>query len=355
MRFSELVDKLADPAITHSVGADPEITGIAGIEEAIPQTLSYIESSKYAAQLQSTTASALVLPKDATLLEAATNRGLAWLAAPNPRLLFAKAISLFYQPFHPAPEIHPTAVIHPTAQIGQDVYIGPYVVIQAEAQIGDGVCIHPGVVVYPQVVIGDRTVLHANCVIQERVQLGADCVIHSGAVIGSEGFGFVPSPTGLFKMHQSGYTVLENGVEVGCNSAIDRPATGKTRIGPNTKIDNLVQIAHGCETGHNCAIAAQVGMAGAVKLGNGVMLAGQVGIANQITMADGAIATAQSGLVDNVASGAIVSGYPAIPNRNWLKSSAVYKQLPEMQKSLRQLQHQVSELQSQLAALQANA
>jgi len=129
--------------------------------------------------------------------------------------------------------------------------------------------------------IGDRTILHANCTIHERVQIGNDCVIHSGAVIGAEGFGFVPVPEGWFKMEQSGIVVLEDGVEIGCNSTVDRPAVGETRIGSQTKIDNLVHIAHNCQIGQACALAGQVGMAGGVKLGNRVILAGQVGIANQ--------------------------------------------------------------------------
>jgi UDP-3-O-[3-hydroxymyristoyl] glucosamine N-acyltransferase len=186
--------------------------------------------------------------------------------------------------------------------------------------------------------IGDRTVLHANCTIQERAIIGADCVIHSGAVIGAEGFGFVPTPEGWFKMEQSGRTVLEDGVEVGCNSTIDRPAVGETRVARNTKIDNLVQIAHGCQIGENCAFAAQVGLAGGVKIGNRVILGGQVGVANQATIGDGAIGAAKAGIHSNVAPGAVVCGVPALPRKVFLKASAVYQRLPEMYQTLKQLQ-----------------
>jgi UDP-3-O-[3-hydroxymyristoyl] glucosamine N-acyltransferase len=165
-------------------------------------------------------------------------------------------------------------------------------------------------------------------------------VIHSGAVIGAEGFGFVPTSTGWFKMEQSGCTVLEDGVEVGCNSTIDRPAVGETRVARNTKIDNLVQIGHGCQVGQNCALAAQVGMAGGVKVGNRVILAGQVGIANQAKIGDGAIATAKAGIHNDVEPGAIVSGIPAVPHKLFLKASAVYNRLPEMYQTLKQLQRQ---------------
>jgi UDP-3-O-[3-hydroxymyristoyl] glucosamine N-acyltransferase len=163
-------------------------------------------------------------------------------------------------------------------------------------------------------------------------------VIHSGAVIGSEGFGFVPTPTGWFKMEQSGCTVLEDGVEVGCNTTIDRPAVGETRVARNTKIDNLVQIGHGCQIGENCALAAQVGMAGGVKVGNRVILAGQVGIANQAKIGDGAIASAKAGIHNDVEPGAIVSGSPAVAHKLFLKASAIYNRLPEMYQTLKQLQ-----------------
>jgi len=345
MRFSELVEKLGDAAACNSLAlstdCDPELTGLAAVDEASPGTLSYVEGAKFAAQVGKTDASALILPQDKALQAQAQERSIAWIAASQPRLMFAQAISLLYQPFQPVPEIHPTAVIHPSAQIGTAVYIGSHAAIQAGVKIGDGVCIHPNVVIYPQVQIGEHTILHANCVIHERTCIGANCVIHSGAVIGSEGFGFVPTPNGFFKMEQSGCTVLEDGVEVGCNSAVDRPAAGETRISRNTKIDNLVHIAHGCQVGQSCVIAAQVGLSGSVKMGNRVMLAGQVGISNQVKLGDGAIATAKSGIHHDVEPGAIVSGNPAVSNKLYLKASAIYKRLPEIYQLLKQLQRRV--------------
>ncbi len=342
MKFSEIVDKLSGAptcnSLTTNPELNPEIVSVAPIEEAAGGTISYIEGGKFAAMVGKTAASALLLPRDEALQTQASERGIAWIASSEPRLLFAKAIALFYKPFQPPLEIHPSAVIHPSTEIGKDVCIGAHVVIQPGVKIGDGVCIHPNVVIYPDVQIGDRTVLHANCTIQERAIIGADCVIHSGAVIGAEGFGFVPTPEGWFKMEQSGRTVLEDGVEVGCNSTIDRPAVGETRVARNTKIDNLVQIAHGCQIGENCAFAAQVGMAGGVKIGNRVILGGQVGVANQATIGDGAIGAAKAGIHSNVAPGAIVCGVPALPRKVFLKASAVYQRLPEMYQTLKQLQ-----------------
>ncbi|QLE56157.1 UDP-3-O-(3-hydroxymyristoyl)glucosamine N-acyltransferase [Nostoc sp. TCL26-01] len=344
MKFSEVVSKLeaSHHSLTTNPNNDPEIIGLAAVDEATTNQLSYIEGGKFASFVAKTHASALILPADPTIQAQAEERGIAWVATSEPRLFFAKAIAIFYQPYRPTPEIHPTAVIHPSTKIGKDVYIGAYVVIQPGVEIGDEAIIHPNVVIYPDVKIGDRTTLHANCTIQERSQIGADCVIHSGAVIGAEGFGFVPIRTGWFKMEQSGYVILEDGVEIGCNSAVDRPSVGETRIGHQTKIDNLVQIAHGCKIGFGCAIAGQAGMAGGVTLGNRVILAGQVGIANQAKMGDGAIASAQTGILHDVAPGETVSGTPAIPHKIYLKIAAMYSRFPDMYQVFKQLKHQLN-------------
>ncbi|AHJ28455.1 UDP-3-O-(3-hydroxymyristoyl)glucosamine N-acyltransferase [Nodularia spumigena CS-584] len=345
MKFSEIIIRLGEAATDNSLSTsqdqDPEITGLAALDEATLTHLSYVEGAKFASLVSQTNASALILPQDKTLQSQAQERGIAWIATPDPRLLFAQAIALFYKPYHPAPEIHATAVIHPTAKIGNDVYIGPHAVIQQDVEIGNRAVIHPNVVIYPDAKIGDRTTLHANCTIHERTRIGSDCVIHSGTVIGAEGFGFVPTRTGWLKMEQSGYTVLEDHVEVGCNSAIDRPAVGETRIGSHTIIDNMVQIGHGCQIGTSCAIAGQAGLAGGVKVGNRVILAGQSGVSNQVKIGDGAIASAQAGIHNDVAPGEIVSGMPAVPHKLYLKASAIYHRLPEMYQTFRQLQRQL--------------
>ena len=341
MKFSDVVQKLGQMAGVSSLHRnptqDPELSGIQPVDEAEAGTLSYIEGGKFSQFLETTAASALILPKDEALQQRASARKIAWIEAESPRLLFAHAIALFYQPFRPKPGIHPTAVIDPAATIGANVSIGAHAAIAAGVTLGEGVCLFPNVVIYPDVTIGDRTLVHANATIEERTQIGTDCVIHSGAVIGGEGFGFVASPQGLFKMEQSGYVVLGNGVEVGCNSTIDRPSTGTTRVADNTKIDNLVQIGHGCQIGSNCTLSAQVGLSGKVMLDDRVILAGQVGIANDVRMGKGAIATAQTGIHKDVNPGEIVSGTPATAHKIYLTASAIYNRLPEMYKTVRQL------------------
>lgn len=363
MKFSQIVTALGDEVTASSLEApsladasladesrsaasspdtSKEVTAIAALQEATSDTLSYVEGPKFADYIATTAAGALVLPPDEAMQAMAQSRGIAWVSVKNPRLAFARAIALFYQPFQLPPGIHPSAVIDPTATLGKAVAIGPHVVIQANATVGDRVCIHPNVVIYPEANIGDGTILHANCVIHERTQIGAHCVIHSGTAIGAEGFGFVPTATGWEKMHQSGITVLEDGVEIGCNAAVDRPAVGETRIGRNTKIDNMVHIAHGCKIGEAVAMAAQVGMAGGVTIGNRVILAGQVGVANQAKIGDRAVITAKTGVHNNVPDDAIFAGLPAMPHKLYLRTSALIKRLPEMAKAIKQLQKQVN-------------
>ncbi|BAW96193.1 UDP-3-O-[3-hydroxymyristoyl] glucosamine N-acyltransferase [[Synechococcus] sp. NIES-970] len=338
MNVSELIQVLTpDLIMDHSLGSDPEIVGAAAIDTAKSQEISYVEGGKFAARVDTTEASVLILPIDEDLQQRATERGIAWISTKAPRLLFAAVIKVFYQPFRPAPGIHPTAAIDPSVRLGVDVSIGAYVVIYPGVEIGDRTCIMANAVIYPGVKIGENSLLHANCTIHERAEIGDNCVIHSGAVIGAEGFGFVPTPQGWFKMEQSGIVVLENGVEIGCNSAVDRPAVGETRIKANTKLDNLVHVAHGCTIGSNTALAGQVGLAGGVKVGNNVLLAGQVGVSNQAVIGDGAIISAQSGVANRVPAGEVYSGTPAIPHAVYRKVSVVLKRLPEMYDAFRKL------------------
>lgn len=330
MQFQEVVASLGDAAVDRSLANNPEIFGVAAISEAKSEHISYIEGGKFASFLENTQAAALILPQDKKLIQQATEKGIAWIATNNPRLLFARAIALFYEPYQPAPGVHPSATIHPTATIGKDVYIGAGVAIGENAMVGDRVYVHPQVTIYPNTTIGNGTVLYSNCTIQERSKIGCDCVIHSGAVIGSEGFGFVPTASGWEKMQQSGCTVIEDSVEIGCNSCVDRPAVGETRIKANTKLDNLVQIGHGCTVGRNCAIAAQVGLAGGVIVEDGVLLGGQVGVANQITIGKGTVVTAQSGVTHDIKPGLMITGTPAYKSSDFRKSYAVFKRLPEI-------------------------
>jgi UDP-3-O-[3-hydroxymyristoyl] glucosamine N-acyltransferase len=334
MTFHDLLAHL--PSGSHG-GGNPTLTGVASLTEARPGELTFVEHSRLLPQLQATQASAVILPLDTALQSAAEARGLAWVSLPDPRLGFALAINYFYQPAELPPGIHPTAVIDPTATLGSAVRVGARAVIQSGAMVGDGVQIGAGVVIGNQVKVGNGSILYANCTIYERTEIGENCVIHSGAVLGSDGFGFVPTPDGWVKMPQSGRVVVEAGVEIGANTCIDRPAVGETRIGQGSKLDNLIHIGHGCRLGAHCALAAQVGLAGGVVLEDWVILGGQVGAANQLRVGSRAQVAAKSGLHQDVPAGAVMAGYPAIPLPLWRKAMAVVQRLPEIYQTWRKL------------------
>ncbi len=203
----------------------------------------------------------------------------------------------------------------------------------------------------PGAAIGDDCVVHAHVSIRERVQIGHRVILQDGAVIGSDGFGFVKQADGThLKIPQHADVVIEDDVEIGANTTIDRPAVGETRIAAGTKIDNLVQIAHGVTVGQRVLFAAQVGIAGSTVVEDDVVLAGQVGVAGHLRIGKGVVATAQTGVPNSVDAGAIISGYPAIPNRDWLKSSAVFRQLPALKKRVAELEQRLAELEEKLEA-----
>ena len=340
MRFSDLLSQLSEvtESTPRELGADPELLGAESLERAGANQLSFLEAGHaLSPALAASAAAAVLLPLDPALQETATARGLAWVALKDPRLAFAEALEALYPRSLPAAGIHGSAVVDPSARIGEGVHLAARVVVGADCVLGAGCVLHPGVVLYEDVQLGDGCEVHANAVLHPGSRLARHCVVHSGAVIGSEGFGFVPSAQGWRKMPQTGQVVLEEGVEVGCGSTVDRPSVGETRLGAGTKIDNLVHIGHGVVTGRGCALAAQVGIAGGARLGNGVILAGQVGVANKAVIGDRAIASSKSGIHGEVGAGEVVSGYPAIPNRLWLRCSAAFSRLPEMAKTLRQL------------------
>ena len=342
MRFSDLLIQLGElqESTPRHLAGDPELTSAAALDQAAAGQLSFLEPGHaLAAALAGCGASALLIPQDPELQQQATGQGLAWVALRNPRLAFAEALDALYPRQRPPAGIHASAVIDPGATLGPGVHVGAHGVVAAGSSLGAGSILHPGVVVYGNVEVGEGCELHAGAVLHPGSRLGRGCVVHSNAVVGSEGFGFVPTASGWRKMPQTGLVVLEEGVEVGCGSTIDRPSVGETRIGAGTTIDNLVHIGHGVVTGRGCALAAQVGIAGGAKLGNGVILAGQVGVANRATIGDRAIASSKSGIHGDVAAGEVVSGYPAIPNRLWLRCSAVFNKLPDMARSLRQLKN----------------
>ena len=308
---------------------DTEITGVARIEEANAGQITFVANRKYAAAAKTTRASAVIVTEDFPAIATPT------LRSRNPYLAFARAVELFYQPPKYVPGVHPTAVIHPSAKIGENAHIGPYVVIGENVSIGRNAVLLAHVVIYRDATIGHNFFAHAHAVVREHCRLADDIVLQNGAVIGADGFGFAKDDSGhWYKIVQSGPAVLEDKVEVQANACVDRASVGETHIARGTKIDNLVQVGHGSRVGEDTLLCAQVGLAGSTEVGNNVILAGQVGVAGHCKIGDGAVATAQSGIPNNVEAGAVVSGYPAIDNKLWLRCSAVFNKLPEIAKAV---------------------
>jgi UDP-3-O-[3-hydroxymyristoyl] glucosamine N-acyltransferase len=304
---------------------DLEITGVAGIEDAGPGQLTFVANARYASQARTTRASAVLVSPD--FVEIATPT----LRIANPYHAFAIAVGLFYQPPAYPPGIHPTAAIDPTATIGIGAHIGAYVVVGAGVVIGPHATLLPHAVIYPGAEIGDHFFAHSHSVVREGCILGNRVLLQNGAIIGGDGFGFAKSNDGSWrKIPQSGPVVIGDDVEVQSNACIDRASVGQTTIASGAKIDNLVQVGHGSSVGENTLLCAQVGLAGSTEVGKNVILAGQVGVAGHCKIGDGVIATAQSGIPNDVAPGTMVSGYPAVDNRQWLRATAYFQRLPEL-------------------------
>jgi len=315
-----------------------DIVRVAGIDEAGPGDLTFVSNPRYAARLMTTRASAVILSPG-------VESSLPSLLTPNPYLAFARAVAVLHPQPQPQPGVHPSAVVDPSASLGEKVYVGALAVVGPGARVGARTVLHAHVALYADVAVGEDCVLHSGVQVREKCRLGNRVVVQNGAIIGSDGFGFAKDDAGRYeKIAQMGVVVIEDDVEIGALTAVDRAALNETRIGRGTKIDNLVQIGHSVTIGSDSVLAGQVGIAGSAKVGSRVILAGQVGVVGHLEIGDGAIVTAQTGVPGDVAPGAVISGSPAIENRAWLKSTAVFAKLPELQKRIRELERRVEEL-----------
>lgn len=327
---SELGAELVPGAAGRSAPAETEVSGVSGIETAGPAHVTFVHNPKYASFALSTAAAAVIVSPDFVPLPVTT------LRVDNPYHAFARAMRILHPPQRYAPGIHSTAVIDPTARLGERAHVGAYVVVSEGCLLGDDAVLLPHVVLYPGVQTGHRFFAHAHAVVREHCRLGDDVELQNGAVVGADGFGFAKDANGRWlKILQVAPVVLEDSVEVQANACVDRASVGETRIKRGTKIDNLVQVGHGCTVGEDTLLCAQVGLAGSTVVGNRVILAGQVGAAGHLTIGDGAVATAQTGIPNDVPAGATVSGTPAVDTRLWLRSSAALKRLPDALARLR--------------------
>jgi len=317
----------------------PDIVRVARIEEAGPGDLTFLVNMKYAHALAATQASAVIAGPGVAGAPCAVIR------SAEPYVTLARAVAILAPPDRPEVGIHPLACVDDSAEVAPSASVGPFAVVAARARDGARAILHSHVVIGAEAVVGPDCVLHAHVSIRERCTLGARVVVQNGAVVGSDGFGFATASDGTHvKIPQMAPVVIEDDVEIGANTTIDRPAVGETRVQAGTKIDNLVQIAHGVVLGRHVLLAAQVGIAGSTTVGDSVILGGQVGVTGHIALGDRAKAVAKSGITNSVAADEFVSGYPAIPNMEWRRASAVFRKLPEMRKRLKELEQRLADL-----------
>ncbi|MBI2187854.1 MAG: UDP-3-O-(3-hydroxymyristoyl)glucosamine N-acyltransferase [Acidobacteria bacterium] len=336
MKLRELADRLG---CRLEGDGDVEIVRVAGIQNAQPGDLTFLANPKYESALPRTRASAVLLREDAPPAPCAM------LRTPDPYLAFARAVALFAPAWRPAPGVHAQAAVAPDAHIGRNVSIGAFVVVGDGVTIGDNTVIFPNVTIGPGARIGSDCVVHSNVAIRERVAIGNRVILQNGVVVGADGYGFVRRGDGTHeKIPQIADVVIEDDVELGANTTVDRPAVGETRIRSGTKIDNLVQIGHGVSVGRNVLLAAQVGIAGSTDIEDDVIFGGQVGVGGHLTIGRGSVAVGQSGITHSLPPGSMVAGYPAIESGTWRKASVLFKRLPELKRRIEELEARLSAL-----------
>ena len=320
-----------------------EITGVAAIEEARPGEITFVADPKYLPKLSKTNGSAVIVSKEVTHADKSL------LCVTHPQLAFAKILTLFSQkPYQPR-GIDPNAWISPTARLGKDLTLYPFVYIGDRCSIGDRTTLYPGVSVGEDSSIGEDSILYPNVSVYSATIIGKRVILHSGVVVGSDGFGYVKEGKRNVKIPQVGIVEIEDDVEIGANTTIDRAALGKTIVRRGVKIDNLVQVAHNVVIGEDSIIVAQVGISGSTKIGSNVTLAGQVGVVGHVEIGDNALVGAQAGVTHDLPGNQGYVGSPALPHREFLRAITVFPKLPEMRKTLLDLERRLQKMEEALS------
>jgi UDP-3-O-[3-hydroxymyristoyl] glucosamine N-acyltransferase len=338
-RLKELADWVGGRVVGDG---EVEISGVGSIEEAHPGEITFIAHPKYLPKLEKTQASAIIVSKEVPL----TNKPL--LCVSNPYLAFVKILHLFFQKVYSPRGVDPKAWISPNALLGKDLTIYPFVYVGDGCQIKDRVILYPGVYVGEDSVIDEDSVLFPNVSVYPRSIIGKRVILHSGVVVGSDGFGYVKDGKKNVKIPQVGRVVIEDDVEIGSNTTIDRATLGETVIRRGVKIDNLVQVAHNVVIGEDSIIVAQVGISGSTKIGSNVTLAGQVGVVDHVEIGDNVIVGAQSGVAYDLAPNQAYTGSPPLPHREFLRAISVFPKLPEMRKTLLEMEKRLAEIEKRL-------
>ncbi|MCK9481191.1 MAG: UDP-3-O-(3-hydroxymyristoyl)glucosamine N-acyltransferase [Bacteroidia bacterium] len=322
------------------------ITGVAGIDEALPSQLSFISNLKYIQKIKNTKAGAVIVNKDLQLVELPA--GLTLIRVSDPYLAFCMVLDKYFNPIKFQSGIEPHSYVHSGATIADSCYIGAFSYVSQGAQLAEKVQIYPHVFVGSNIKIGKNTIIYPGVTLYPETEIGENCIIHSGTVIGSDGFGHAPMPDGSYaKIPQVGKVVIGNYVEIGANCTIDRATLGETRIEDGTKLDNLIQIAHNVKIGKHTVIASQSGVSGSTTLGNYCMVGGQVGFAGHIQIADKSRFGAQSGVPASIKEeGKDWMGTPIVPLKENLKAMVMSRNLPKLEERIRQLENIIKELTS---------
>lgn len=337
MKLSKLAERTGSSISAGN--ADTEINGAAGLDEADAGKVTFLANPRYTPRVQTTKAGAIFVAEDVDV----GRNDIGVLRSTNPYLAYTRALILFNPEPAFAAGIHPSAVVDSTARIGEGVRIEPCVVIGRHVEIGVRVHIHPNVTIYDNVTIGADSVIHAGVAIRENSVLGERVVVHNNTVIGCDGFGYAKDDERHWlKIPQTGRVVIEDDVEIGAGTTIDRASVGESRIKRGAKIDNLVQVGHSCTVGEDTLLCAQVGLAGSSHLGNRNILAGQSATAGHLTLGDDVVITAKSATSHDVPAGKVISGIPAFDNRDWLRSIAAFRRLGDMQRKLRELEKRLT-------------
>lgn len=345
MNFSAL--QIAELLHGEVVGdSNVNVSGLSKIEEGREGTLSFLANPKYEQHIYKTKAS-LVIVSNAFLPERALPATCTLIKVEDPYASFARLLNIYNQIKHDRKGVADSAVVDPSAKLGDSVYVGANAVVEAGVEIGDNAKIYPHVFLGSNVKIGANTLIHPGARILENCEVGRDCVIHSGVILGGDGFGFTPNSENNYqKVAQIGNVIIEDHVEIGANTTIDRATLGSTRVCMGAKIDNLVQIAHNVEIGENTVIAAQTGIAGSTRIGKNCMIGGQVGIVGHIQIADGTMIAAQSGIGRSIKEKSIVQGSPSLPISDYKKSYVGFRKLPQLMAELENLRKELVELKS---------
>jgi UDP-3-O-[3-hydroxymyristoyl] glucosamine N-acyltransferase len=319
---------------------DIEITGAAGLDEAGEGHVTFLANPRYTPRVNTTRASAIYLGEGAN-----TDRSIAILRVKDAYLAYTRALRIFYPEPEFQPSIHPSAAIDPSARLAEGrVAVGAHAVIGRNVRVEEGVTIHPNVTIYDDVTIGSGSTIHSGVAVRERTVIGKRVIIHNNAVIGCDGFGYAKDEERRWlKIPQAGRVVIDDDVEIGAGTTIDRASVGESRIGRGSKIDNLVQIGHSCTVGEDSLLCAQVGLAGSSHIGSRVILAGQAGVAGHLTIGDDVVLTAKSATSHDIPAGKVISGIPAFDNRDWLRSTAAFRRLGEIQRTVRELERRMKD------------